>query len=199
MNNYFRSLIFPSGKVNSMYKNYIGWSFISNIAVSAENVIAAHNMFSAMECNSETLRTTNYIAKDIIGQIGCVMYISKFGKLVDANPNKFLIYSNVMQQLSYVILYNSSSEYFLPIAGLANILSNISFIGFGSINAKCIEKLSNNNIGEIYAKLSVINTIGSSIGLCAGIYIINYVPVCVLPVLSLLRVYSIHKSVKNIL
>ena len=47
-----------------------------------------------------------------------------------------------------------------------NILSNLSSTGFGAVNAKCISKLAiDNNIMELYSKITIVNTIGSSIGL----------------------------------
>jgi hypothetical protein len=96
-------------------------------------------------------------------------------------------------------------EYFLPVAGVSNILSNISFIGFGAINAKCIQKLATDeNIGEIYAKISVFNTIGSSVGLFIGLGIITVVPdhytrMCFIPVLACGRILAFNRAINGLI
>ena len=96
------------------------------------------------------------------------------------------------------------SSGFLVIAGTANILTNISFTGFGAINAKCIQALSpdGTDIGEIYSKLTAVNTAASSIGLAAGVVITTLVPdpsarVALLPVLGIARVYSLDRAVNS--
>ena len=96
-------------------------------------------------------------------------------------------------------------ELFLPIAGCSNILTNVSFAGFGAVNAICIQKLAvDNNIGEIYAKISIINMIGSSIGLAAGVGITMIIPdhatrLCLTPVLAFGRVYSLNRAVRTVI
>ena len=87
-----------------------------------------------------------------------------------------------IQQTAFmsVCLTPYAPEYFLPVAGLSNIMVNLSFTGFGAINAKCIKELStgsdNENMGEIYAKVAVLNTFGSSIGLLIGLGVDAIVP-----------------------
>jgi hypothetical protein len=45
------------------------------------------------------MRTFNYIGKDIIGQMGGLMYMSKMGDKADKEPVKFLQYSNGIEQV----------------------------------------------------------------------------------------------------
>ena len=94
---------------------------------------------------------------------------------------------------------------FMPIAGLANIGKNISFTGIGAINARVIQKLAqDNNIGEIYAKISILNTLGSTLGMIMGLFIASQIPchshrLCLMPVLTLLRVYTYRKALKGLI
>lgn len=205
---HFRTFIYPSGKYHIGYTKYVGWSFFSNIIVSIEGVLSTHSMLSAISINdSEAVRTANYIGKDIIGQIGSLAYMSKMGQSVDKESKKFFVYSNIIQQTSYITTCMTPffPSHFLWIAGGANIATNISFTGFGAINAKCIQKLAqDNNVGEIYSKISVINTIGSSLGMILGIKISAIVPdqetrVLLVPILGLLRTYTYHKAIEDIL
>ena len=91
---YIKSLLFPIGKQHQKYKQFIGWSFISNILVSTQSVIATHSMLHSINTNSEITRTLNYVGKDIIGQLGGLFYLANIGKKIDKNPEKFLLYSN---------------------------------------------------------------------------------------------------------
>ena len=202
-----RSLFFPTGKVHPKYTQYVGWSFISNVLVSAESAMSTHSMLNAIGTCSETVRTANYIGKDIIGQFGGLLYMAKMSKQADKKPLTFLFYSNILQQFAYLSLCTTPMlpEYFLPIAGASNIFINVSFISFGAINAKCIQTLAiDGNVGEIYSKISVINTLGSSIGLLLGIGIIAAVPdhttrLLIIPIIALGRVATFNRAVKDLI
>lgn len=205
--NRFKSFIFPIGKVHKRYQQYIGWSFISNIFVSTETALTTHSMLNAINNDSEFIRTFNYIGKDIIGQIGGLTYMAKMGQKADKSPKRFLLYSNILQQSAYMSMSITPllSNYFLPIAGFSNILSNISYTGFGAINAKCIQILAiDNNVGEIYAKISVVNTLGSSIGLLLGLCITTLIPdqtlrLSIIPLIAVVRVFSYNKAINGII
>lgn len=207
ISNRLRIIFFPNGKYNKLYSQYVGWSFISTVLVSAESAMSTHSLLHAINTDSETLRTINYVGKDIIGQLGGLGYMAKMGEKSDKEPLKFLNYSNIIQQSSYIMICSTPfvSDYFLPIAGFSNILSNISYTGYGAINAKCVQKLAtDNNIGEIYAKITVINTLGSSIGLILGLGITACLPdhgsrLAILPFLAIGRVYTFNKAIRGLI
>lgn len=205
----FSEFIYPKGCVNKLYGKYIGWSCISNLLISAESVLSTHSMLSVSgQASNELAFSVNYIGKDIIGQIGGLWYMNKMGSKIDKESGKFITHSMIFQQVAVIAecatpLLPIST--FIPVAGIANIAKNISFTGFGAVNARIIQKLAeDNNIGEIYAKISVLNTIGSSIGMCIGLVIAAYVPdhymrLGLLPFLSGMRIYSYNKAVKDLL
>jgi hypothetical protein len=152
--------------------------------------------------------SSNYIGKDILGQIGGVIIMNKMGKYIDSDPRKFLNCSLLFQQTALTIecltpLFPHS--YFLFLGASGNILKNISFMGFSSLNGKIINKLSidKDNIGELYSKLTIINTISTSIGMSLGLYLTILIPchfsrLGLIPTLGIIRYYSIHKSIKDI-
>lgn len=204
----FKRIFFPEGNYNKkLYKKYITYSFISNIFVGMESSIATHNMLNTININNDVTRTFNYIGKDVIGQMGGMLYMARLSKNADKKPKKFLLFSNIIQQLSFVMICFTpiTPEYFLPIAGAANILTNLSFVGIGAINAKCICNLSeDNNVGELYAKISMVNMLSSSTGLMSGLYIISALPdyiskISILPILAILRIYTFNKAVEDII
>jgi len=204
----FKNLILPtSGPIHLSHLKYIKWSFLSNILVSTETALGSDNMLHAINYDSENVRTLNYIGKDIIGQIGGLTYISWGSQKIDKKPKNFLAISHGVQQLGLtgISITPLTPTYFLPIAGLSNIFSNLSWTGFGAINAKCINKLAlQNNLGEIYTKISIVNMMGSSIGLLIGLGINIYFPVIteriiLIPILGLLRIYTFNKAIEDLL
>lgn len=204
-----RSFIYPQGKVHSRYMQYVGWSFISNTLVSMESVLSTHSMLSVVgKASSELAISTNYIGKDIVGQIGGLWYMHRMGKKADNDPKNFIKYSMIFQQTA---IFAECATPLLPywsfigVAGCANIGKNIAATGVGAINAKIIQKLAQeNNTGEIYAKVSVLNTLGSSIGMGLGLGLAALVPdhttrLCIMPIFTLLRFYSYKKSVQGLI
>lgn len=202
-----KKLILPYGKRNPLYVNYLKWSFISHLFTSTQAVLATNNIIYTINCESELLISTNYIGKDLLCQIGGLMVLSKVGNESDKNAKKFLLYSNIIQQSSFfsMALIPIFPKYFLPITGPMNILSNLSSIGFGAVNAKCISKLANNNnIMELYSKITIVNAIGSSIGLFLGITLNILIPddmerSILIPILGFLKIYTFSKAIKNLL
>jgi hypothetical protein len=204
--NKLTSALFPSGKTNKHYLNYIKYSFISNTAISVQNSIAVQSMLSVITAEPE-LANINYIGKDIIGQLGSLIYMTKYTNKIDSKPKTFLNQSHFIQQTSYFLLYYSSiiqPDYFIFVAGASNILSNVSFIGYGAINAKCIEKVSDGkNIGQIYTKLTCVNTLASTIGLGIGVYLNMYIEndfkMLLLPLCGVIRIIYFNKSISGLI
>lgn len=199
--NTLRQIFYPVGKYHKNYRKYIGYSFISNLVASTQQTLSVHNILAVMG-NEDTTRTMNYITKDVIGQLGSLGYMAKMAKNADKNPKKFLLYSNVAQQSALLMSCTATPEWFLTMVGGANILANISFAGFGAINAKCISILSeDNNIGEIYAKVTVINTVGSSLGMLLGVGIMKICGDCYsvfVPILGVIRIYTFNKAIEGL-
>ena len=202
-----RKLFYPVGKCHPKYIQYVAWSFVSNLVVSVESAMGAHSMLAAIGSESETFRTVNYIGKDIIGQIGALGYLSNMSHRADKEPRRFMMYSHLIQQVAFVAMFTTpiAPIYFLPIAGCSNILTNISFAGFGAVNAMCIQQLAtDNNIGEVYAKITMINMIGSSIGLAVGVSITILVPdhytrLSITPFLAFIRIHSLNLAVRSLI
>jgi hypothetical protein len=203
-------LFIPSrGKISPYYMKYMGWSFVSNVLVSMQVAMTTHSMLDVVADTNATsgIRTMNYIGKDVIGQLGSLVYMSRMGVLSDKEPKGFSIKSGVLQQMSFGLMSITpmiGSDLFLPLAGSANLLSNISFTGYGAINAKCIQEMSDDNIGEIYARLTTVNTLASSLGLGLGIWTCYLVPchetrACFIPLIGLVRIYTFDKAIEDII
>lgn len=205
--NKLTSIFFPLGKYSNKYNQFIGWSFASTVLVSIQTVLTTNSMLDVVT-DSGDYKTLNYIGKDIIGQMGGVVYMSKMSENSDKEPKKFINISNGVQQSSFMLMAITpliDSSVFLPFAGVSNTLANISFSGYGIINAKCIQNMAiDKNIGELYGKITAVNTIGSSVGLSIGVLISMYIPdvhsrCVILPFLGALRVLTYNKAVNGLL
>lgn len=201
--------VYPHGKVHKNYGRYVGWSCFSNFIISIESVLSTHSMLSVVgQSSSELTLSVNYIGKDIVGQLGGLWYMNKMGQKADKEPSKFIKYSMISQQIPVFMECATPLlplGIFIPVAGVANIGKNIAATGLGAVNAKIIQKLAReNNIGEIYAKISVLNTLGSTIGMGLGLVIAAYIPdhimrLSLMPILTGIRVYSYQKAINGLI
>jgi hypothetical protein len=191
--------------INNAFTRYCGWSTLSTALVSVENVIATHSMLNCLHTTT-SIDTEPYFRKDILGQLGGLAYIAKKSKSVDENPKKFLHVSLLVQQLAIIAESATpliSKELFVPITSIASVGKNISMIGLGAINAQVIQKISDNNIGELYAKISIFNTLGSTVGMMAGLFIVAKIPshevrFCLVPFITAFRVWTYKKAISGI-
>jgi hypothetical protein len=205
----FEKILLPSGgKLSPHYMKYMKWSFVSTTLVSIQTAMSTHSMLDVVgDSSCESYRTINYIGKDVIGQVSSLAYMSYMGEKSDKNSDNFMLFSNITQQLSFIAMSLTpmvSNSLFLPVAGTSNLLSNISFTGYGAINAKCIQEMSDDNTGELYMKITTVNTLASSIGLSIGIAFTFAVPeheirACLMPVIGAIRVYAYNKAIEDLI
>jgi hypothetical protein len=92
-------------------------------------------------------------------------------------------------------------DHFLPLASLASAGTTIAFSGLGAVNTICLQKLSNNDIGKLYTEMTILNTVSSSLGMVAGLYIISKIPdhetrFAILPFISGLRLTCFYRALK---
>lgn len=208
MKSSLQNIFLPKKNMSKHYLKYMKWSFVSNVLVSIQTAMSTHSMLNVVsDPEGEAYRTINYIGKDVIGQVSALVYMSHMSDKSDSKPMHFLVYSNLIQQTSFIMLSVTplmSHSLFLPLAGVSNLMSNVSFTGYGAINAKCIQSMSNNNTGEIYSKITTLNTLASSIGLGIGIGVCLFLPeheirIGLLPIIGMARVYTYNKAVEDLI
>jgi hypothetical protein len=204
-----RKAVSPIGRVDPRYYQYVGWSFVSNVFASMQSILSSHSMLSVISlADTEILITSNYIMKDMVGQMGGLYYIDKMGNKFDRKPKMIVKHAMISQQTAMVVECLTPlipNGLFIPVAGGANMIKNISFTGFGSINTRIIQTLAaSDNIGEIYSKLSVVNAFGSTLGMGLGLLIAVKIPdhgirLGVMPILIAGRVWTFKKAVKGLI
>ena len=191
-----------------LFKKYVRWMALNSWATSASYVISTNSMLnSIMVTPSYTnIIATTYVGKDIIGQLGSLMYAWKTGKKADKQPVSYATKGMIVQQ-SAICLENFANliddkNFVLPFLGFTSIMKNVSFISLGAVNANCLQKFASEQIGETYSKVASINTLASTAGMVTGIGLIHFVPcytirsAVVLPILGLISIYSIRQATK---
>lgn len=203
-----------------MLQQYLKWSAINSFSTSVSSVISTNSMLSSITSGPSysSIMTTHYIGKDIIGQLGGLMYAWKTGKTADSQPLKYITKGVIVLQASFYIEnlapLVTNKLFVLPFLGFSSTLKNISFISIGAVNANNLQKLATtspsqtqspsqtSNIGECYSKAASINTISSTLGMISGIGIIYFIPsytfrtTFILPVMSIISIYSLRKATK---
>lgn len=162
--------------INKYYLYSFSSSFLNGLqmTLSSSLFLQKLNIF-----DESSIRMYNFFGRDIVGQIGGAFFALKYIKKFN-NPTKKIINNVCLFQSS--IIFSESLIYFLPInlaiptVFIVNIGKNISWLSLGALNQYNMKKLSfdNDNLPEIYSKLSIINTFGYSFGMISGIYIYSF-------------------------
>lgn len=184
------------------FRKFVKWSFLTNFVSSIEYTLSLHSMLSVRSSFGADLTfSANFIGKDAIGQVGSLYYIYRKSKKYDTDTSKIGMTTVGIQEVSVFcesLTPLIGEPYFLPLTSLTGIGKNISMVGIGSINAKILKDISTDNIGELYAKATICNTLSSSLGTAVGLGIIYLIPddttrLAVFPPLIAIRMWSFLK------
>ena len=191
-----------------MFKRYAYYMAINNFSSSALNIISTNSMLNSIitKPSFSEVVTFTYIGKDIIGQLGGLIYAMKTGNKADKDTKKYLYKGVIFQQASFYLEnlspFITNNNITLPFLGITSTLKNLCFISLGAVNARNLQKLSSKNIGESYSRLACINTLSSTGGMLFGLFLIYIIPsytlrsFLVLPFLSSISIYSMKKAIE---
>jgi len=181
--------------------------FVSTVCSSCQSVFVTNAMLTSLtDMDSSQTRVLQFVGKDIIGQLGSLLVMSGLSTTVDSKPRRFVRLAHVLQQGSMGFMYLAPlyPQWFLTIGGVSNMLASVSFMCFGALNAKCIQVAAaeKGNAGELYARLTIQQTLASTLGLGLGL---GLKTVCPLPdevyfvLFGLGRVWSYNKGLSTVL
>jgi len=200
-----------SDRLFTQHKKYLLWNGVNNFLGGVKYTLSTDSLLSVMNVENPFLTgSISYISKDLVGQLGCFVYAYRQNNTSnDKEPVRTGKKLNAMVQgcvfLENVTPFIPSSMY-IPIAGISNIIKNICMVGTGSINAKIIREIAkdNNDVAEIYTKISAHNSVSSSFGMMTGLLLIHFFPSRVLrfwvicPLVSLLHYKSYCIMLKHV-
>jgi hypothetical protein len=118
--------------------------------------------------------TLNWIIKDGLGQFGGIVFASFVNNQFDANPKRWRMIAGIsMDSASFLeLLTPLAPAYFLPIAAVANVGKNISFLAASASRAAIHKSFAQHeNLADITAKTGSQCIVGSLIGTSLGLSI----------------------------
>jgi len=191
----------------TLWKPFTRWMAASTLLSSCQSVLVTEAMLHVLMADTAGYQVFNYVGRDVLGQLGSLCVMMGLTKHIDKHPKRFLLFSHTLQQCavaSVLLTPSLPSHWFLPVAAFSNVCLNVSFMGFGSISAKCINHFAReqNNVGELYSKLTVHGTLASSLGLSLGMLLSKSAlvsPEAACVALGVARILSYQKAVSKLL
>jgi hypothetical protein len=200
---------FPES-VSESYKEYSIYTFFANTASSATAVLATQALLSALGLGMAAAPgavVLNWILKDGLGQLGGVAFAGWSAARLDAEPKhwRFVSVAANIFACFLEILTPIFPHLFLPIAAVANVGKNVSWLASSATKASLHRSFVNaENMADITAKSGsqaiASGLIGMSIGLAyanvAGSAHSAVIPA--MAVLSGLNLMFTHLSLRNV-
>jgi hypothetical protein len=165
---YFLPQHYPAS-VNSYYLTYSKWVFVGSILGTASSVLSMQCLLVSLGLGAAALPASaaiNWVLKDGLGQLGGMLFASMVSTRFDMQPIRYRLLSAVVLDASILleILTPLVPTLFLPLASLANIGKNISWLGASASRAAIHRSfLRRENLADVTAK-SGSQTILASLG-----------------------------------
>jgi hypothetical protein len=168
----------PRGHPESVAANYDKFAIgqvVSTIMGTTCGVLSMQSMLFAIGAGSGSLplaATLNWIIKDGLGQFGGILFASFVNNRFDADPKRWRMISSISMDISSFLelLTPMCPQYFLPIASIANVGKNISYLSASASRAAIHKSFSlHENLADITVKSGSQSIIGSLIGTGLGL------------------------------
>lgn len=173
---YFLPRSYPSSVARGYDKFAIG-QFVSTTLGTTCGVLSMQSMLFAIGAGSGSMplaATLNWIIKDGLGQFGGIVFASFVNNQFDADPKRWRMISGIsMDSASFLeLLTPLAPAYFLPIAAVANVGKNISFLSASASRAAIHKSFAiHENLADITAKTGSQCIVGSLLGTSLGLSI----------------------------
>jgi hypothetical protein len=170
---------YPSSVTNGYDKFAIG-QFVSTVMGTTCGVLSMQSMLFAIGVGSGSMplaATLNWIIKDGLGQFGGIIFASFVNNQFDADPKRWRMISGLSMDVSSLLelMTPLAPAYFLPIAAVANVGKNISFLSASASRAAIHKSLcQHENLADITAKTGSQCIVGSLCGTSLGLSIAAY-------------------------
>jgi len=161
--------------VGKGYDKYIQLQAIAMLFSTTGGVLSMQSMLYAVGVGSGSIplaATLNWIIKDGLGQLGGVLFASIVSNRFDADPKRWrMVASGSMDISSFIeLLTPLFPGYFLPLASIANVGKNISFLSASASRAAAHRSFATHeNLADITAKAGSQSILCSMLGTGLGI------------------------------
>lgn len=173
---YFLPRSYPASVAKGYDRFAIG-QFVSTTLGTTCGVLSMQSMLFAIGAGSGSMplaATLNWIIKDGLGQFGGIVFASFVNNQFDADPKRWRMISGIsMDSASFLeLLTPLAPAYFLPIAAVANVGKNISFLSASASRAAIHKSFAiHENLADITAKTGSQCIVGSLLGTSLGLSI----------------------------
>jgi hypothetical protein len=210
---FLADLFLPRNYATSVTKDYwpyIQWHFIGATASSAAGVLSMQSLLYAIGLGAGSIPTAaavNWVLKDGLGQFGGVLFASVVNNRYDADPKRWRTVSAVSLDLAILVevLTPMFPKYFLPMASLANMAKNISWLSASATRAGFHNSFAKKeNLADITAKAGSQSIASSIVGTGLGIVVSQVIGNATLNVLaafsvfSSIHLFSVYRSLSSV-
>lgn len=156
--------------VSDGYGRYATGHFVSSVFSSAGGVLSMQALLHAVGLGVGAIplaAALNWVIKDGLGQLGGVIFASMVNNRFDADPKKWRLFASISMELSSLLEFITPlyPHYFLPIASVANVGKNISFLAASASRAAIHNSYAvNENLADVTAKAGSQSIFASTIG-----------------------------------
>jgi hypothetical protein len=174
--------LLPKGYPTSVRKGYAQFAvgqLLSNTLSTAAGVLSMQALLYAMGIGmslgagtAPLAATLNWVIKDGLGQLGGVLFASFVNNRFDADPKRWRLTATVaMDTASFMeMLTPLAPGYFLPIASVANVSKNISYLAASASRAAIHRSfMLEENLADVTAKTGSQFIVSSLIGTSLGV------------------------------
>ena len=166
------------------YGTYALLQFAGFACSSAGGVLSTRVLLTAVGVGDASAAplaaAANWAVKDGLGMLGGVAFASIWSGALDARPRRWRLRSSVALDAAALVelaALPAFPQYFVPIAGLANVAKNISYLAASASRAAIHRALSNRqgaaNLGDLTAKSGSQTIVASLVGLGLGVGVSN--------------------------
>ncbi|TYZ66731.1 hypothetical protein PybrP1_007165, partial [[Pythium] brassicae (nom. inval.)] len=202
-------LFLPKDAATSVSKDYFPyakWYFVGSIASAASGVLSMQSLLYAIGLGAGSIPTAaavNWVLKDGLGQFGGVLFASLVNNRYDADPKRWRTASAVALDAAVLleILTPLAPAHFLPLASLANVAKNISWLSASATRAGFHNSFAlRENLADVTAKAGSQSIASSILGTGLGIGLSHVTGastahvLCAFGALSAVHLVSIYRS-----
>jgi hypothetical protein len=173
-------VLLPKGYPSSVgpgYKSFAQFQMLSACLSSAGGILSMQSLLVAVGVGSGSAlplaATLNWVLKDGLGQFGGIIFASFINIQFDTSPRKWRFFSAISLEISNfieILTPLAGPQLFLPLAAVANVGKNISFLASGASRAAIHNSFAvEENLADITARTGSQNILSSMIGTSLGI------------------------------
>lgn len=171
---YFLPQNYPAS-VTPSYLAYSKWVFIGSVFGTASGVLSMQCLLASLGLGAAAVPASaaiNWVLKDGLGQLGGMLFASLVSTRFDMQPVRYRLFSAVALDASVLleILTPLVPALFLPLAAIANIGKNISWLAASASRAAIHRSfMRRENLADLTAKCGSQTILASLVGTALGI------------------------------